>query len=371
MIKVLNIISDTNIGGAGRVIENYLACRDSDRFDVSVALPSGSLLIPKLKPFGIHIYEVDAMRDRSFDMKAVKKLVEVIKREDPDIVHTHGAFSGRIAGKRCGKHVVVTRHSAFPLSERTKKFPFRQIYKYLNERYADRIIAVSPVCRDYITEVGVREDMIDVLINGVEHVPETTPEKREELRKRLGIENGVFTAGIIARLEPYKGHAYVIEAAKDLKAEGRKFCIIAAGTGSLYDELRAKAEEAGVSDTVLFPGFVEDMPTIWSLLDIQINASYVEATSLAVLEGMSAGIPAVVSDCGGNPDIIRNGIDGFVFPMHDSHRLAECIAKMMDDGELRAKMGRSARERYNAEYTGGAFARRLEDIYGKIMGGND
>ncbi len=370
MIKVLNVISDMNIGGAGRVLENYLSSRNKAEFEVSAAIPRGSLLKAKLGPFGVKIYEVDAMRDRSFDLRAVPRLIRVIREENPDIVHTHGAFSGRIAGKRCGKKVLMTRHSAFPLPQWIKIWPIRTVYRILSERFTDRIIAVSPVCRDCISDIGVDPGMTEVLMNGVVAMERSAPEKLSEFRRRFGLREGLFTAGIIARLEPYKGHLYVLEAARDLKQTGRDFRIIAAGTGACMEELRSKAAELGLTDLVLFPGFIEDVQTLYSALDLQINASYVEASSLALLEGMSLGLPSIVSDCGGNPDIIKDGISGFVFPVHDSRKLAERMAMLMDDAELRRKMGAEARIDYETNYTGKVFARKLEDIYRKTMGGN-
>ena len=115
MIRVLNIISDTNIGGAGRVLINYLQYADRAQFDTAVALPRGSLLKAPLEELNTTVYEVDGIADRSYDKGDVKLLQELIARVDPDIVHTHGALSGRIAARRCGKKVVYTRHSAFPV----------------------------------------------------------------------------------------------------------------------------------------------------------------------------------------------------------------------------------------------------------------
>jgi len=371
MIKVMHIISDTNIGGAGKVVENSLACRDKARFDVSVALPRGSLLTPLLRESGARLYETDGLRDRSFDLKAIAALRRIILKEDPDIVHTHGAFSGRIAARQCGKKIVVTRHSAFPLPDRVKKTPFRQLYKYLNEKYADLIIAVSPVCRDYILEAGVSPDKTAVLLNGVEPVPPVPEERILALKRRIGVPDGVFTAAIVARLEPYKGHAYVLEAVKDIRASGRDICVIAAGTGSLLDALREKAAGEDLADAVLFPGFLEDTAALWPLLDAQINASYVEATSLSLLEGMSAGVPAVVSDCGGNPSIVEDGVTGLVFPMHDSRKLAECLCALIDEPARAKAMGVKAREAYEKNYTAAAFARRLEAYYTALTGRKD
>ena len=123
MIRVLNVISDTNIGGAGRVLLNYMSRADREHFDVSVAMPRGSLLKQPLEELGTTVYEVDGLTDRSYHKDDVKELEQLIGQVQPDIVHTHGALSGRIAGRRCGKVVIYTRHSAFPVPAKLKYPP--------------------------------------------------------------------------------------------------------------------------------------------------------------------------------------------------------------------------------------------------------
>ncbi|MGE4483475.1 MAG: glycosyltransferase [Oscillospiraceae bacterium] len=369
MIKVLNIISDTNIGGAGRVLENYLRYMDRDNFEAAVALPRGSLLIERLKPFGVPIYELDGIADTSMDLSAVKKLKKLIREVNPDIVHTHGAMSGRIAGRQCGKKVVFTRHSAFPLPEKLNKQPLKGIYKLVNEHYADRIICVSPICRDYLMEGGVSCDNIDVVINGVDAATRSGEADCVALRRNFGIEDGVFTAAVIARIEHYKGHMYVAEAAKILKDRGRNFRIIAAGTGSYEDEVKSRARDLGVEDVLLFPGFVSDVPGLLSILDVQINASYNEAASLSILEGLSMGVPAIVSDFPGNLSIVDDGKTGLVFKTRDPVGLADAIERLMDDRNLLAKLGENARTEYEKRFTGAIFAKNTEKVYLKVTEG--
>jgi hypothetical protein len=106
MIRVLNIISDTNIGGAGRVLLNYLRYTDRNRFETLVALPRGSLLKPPLEEAGGRVLEVDGIADRSFDRGDIAVLRKLIRQEKPDLVHTHGCFSGRIAARREGVPVI-------------------------------------------------------------------------------------------------------------------------------------------------------------------------------------------------------------------------------------------------------------------------
>ena len=96
MIRVLNVISDTNIGGAGRVILNYLRYADRTKFETLVAIPRGSLLKEPLENEHVQVYEVDGMADRSYNKEDVKLLQDLIRQVKPDLVHTHGALSGRI-----------------------------------------------------------------------------------------------------------------------------------------------------------------------------------------------------------------------------------------------------------------------------------
>lgn len=370
MIKVLNIISDSNIGGAGRVLLNYLACCDRTRFDVSVALPRGSLLKAPLEALGTAVYEVDGLAERSYHKDDVKTLTELIRRVQPDIVHTHGALSGRIAGRRCGKKVVYTRHSAFPVPAKLKYPPGRWVNKWINEYYADRIIAVSPATAENLTDAGISAKYITVMMNGVTPVERVTGDPLADLRRRWGVRDGEFVLGILARIEPYKGHAYILEAVRRLTDQGRSVRLLIAGTGSFEQELREMADRLGVTDQVSFLGFQSDVAAVLSVLNVQLNASYgTEACSMALLEGLSMGLPAVVSDYGGNPWLIEDGVDGLLFPSRDSAALAERVARLMDAPEELARMGENARKAFFERFTAEVFARNVEAVYDTVMEG--
>ena len=206
MIRVLNIISDTNIGGAGRVILNYLNSTDRNQFETLVAVPRGSLLKAPLEEAGAVVHEVDGIADRSYSKEDVATLKELIRSLKPDLVHTHGCLSGRIAAKGCRVPVVYSRHSAFPVPAKLKYPPGRWVNKFVNEYFADHIIAVSPATRDNLTEGGISPKKITVVMNGVTPVAQTTPEEQQALRAQLGVEEDTFLFGILARIEDYKGH---------------------------------------------------------------------------------------------------------------------------------------------------------------------
>ena len=370
MIRVLNIISDTNIGGAGRVLINYLQYADRAQFDTAVALPRGSLLKAPLEELNTTVYEVDGIADRSYDKGDVKVLRELICRVDPDIVHTHGALSGRIAAKQCGKKIVYTRHSAFPVPAKLRYPPGRWVNKWMNEHYADRIIAVSPAAAANLTDAGISSKRITVMMNGVAPVARSAPEVCRDFRAQYGLSPDVFTAGILARIEPYKGHLHIVEAAQQLKEEGRKLQILIAGVGGYEEELRGEVARRGLEDTVFFLGFQTDVAPVLSVLDVQLNASYgTETSSLSILEGMSMGLPAIVSSYGGNPWLIDDGEDGLIFPNRDSAGLARCIARLMDEPETLARMSRRAVEIFQSRFTGEIFAKNVEQVYLDVLKG--
>ena len=370
MIRVMNIISDTNIGGAGRVILNYLRYADRSRFETWVAVPRGSLLVPPLEEAGARVFQVDGIADRSYSRADVRVLEELIRREKPDLVHTHGALSGRIAARRCHVPVVYSRHSAFPVPAKLRYPPGRWVNKLVNEHYADRIIAVSPAAAANLTDAGISSKRITVMMNGVAPVARSAPEVCRDFRAQYGLSPDVFTAGILARIEPYKGHLHIVEAAQQLKEEGRKLQILIAGVGGYEEELRGEVARRGLEDTVFFLGFQTDVAPVLSVLDVQLNASYgTETSSLSILEGMSMGLPAIVSSYGGNPWLIDDGEDGLIFPNRDSAGLARCIARLMDEPETLARMSRRAVEIFQSRFTGEIFAKNVEQVYLDVLKG--
>lgn len=371
MIRVLNIISDTNIGGAGRVILNYLRYADRDQFETLVAIPRGSLLKEPLLEAGVQVLEVDGMADRSYHKDDVKVLQALIRDVRPDLVHTHGALSGRIAAKRCHVPVVYSRHSAFPVPAKLKYPPGRWVNKFVNEHYTDHIIAVSPATMDNLTEAGISKKKITVVMNGVAPLEETSAQEQAALKAQLELFPNTIVFGILARIEDYKGHLYLIHAAKRLKEMGyTNFRILIAGTGAFEDEVARAVVEMGVGDVVQMLGFRSDVAALLNILDVQLNASYgTEATSMALLEGMSLGLPSIASDYGGNPWVVAHGENGLIFPSQDSEALAKAMAQLIDHPNQRRKMGQKAKEMFQSRFTGPIFARKTEEVYRNILKG--
>lgn len=369
MIKVLNVISDTNIGGAGRVLENYLTYADRATYETHIALPKNSDLAPLLRHLGGVVHELQGMRDRSYHKEDVAELMTLMKEIKPDLIHTHGALSGRLAGKRLKIPVVFTRHSAFPVSAKLRYPPLKWVNGWLNCTLAQGIIAVSPAAAQNLIEGGVPKNRITVMMNGVAPVAKKSEQWISQKKAELGLAPDQIVLGILARLEHYKGYQQIIDAATLLKKEGKQFCILIGGEGSMYDHLQTEIKTRQLEREVKLLGFCTDVSEVLSLLDIQLNASYgTETSSLSILEGMSMGLPSIVSDYGGNPCLIAD--NGLIFQQKNAVALAECIKQLMDNPTMREEMGQAGRNKYKAEFTGEIFAQNIQAVYQKTLRGD-
>lgn len=367
-VRVLNIISDTNIGGAGRCLINFLKYYDRTRYDVGIVLPKGSALAEECRKLDTYVVEADIEGDRSLDPRAVPVLRAMTAAADPDIVHTHGSMSGRIAARGSNAKLIYTRHSAFPIPDNMKHGIRHEVNRLVNALYADRIIAVSKANEENLTDTGVRPDMIDTMMNGVEPIVRASAAEQKRWRERLGLSDRDFVIGILARIEEYKGHMLLLEAADILKREGYPLKVLIAGNGSFEDTIREKIHELGLEDTVYLLGFTKQVSEFLSILDLQVNCSFgTEASSLAMLEGFSIGVPAVVSNYGGNPWQVFDGQNGLLFENKNSNDLARCLRQLMNDRTLLSSMSENAQKIYEERFTGQIYARNVESVYARVL----
>ena len=364
-IRVLHCISDSNIGGAGRLLLHLLRHFDKDVFDVTVVVPKGSALVPRIEECGIPVIETEHGRDASHDRGGIPELCGIMRRVKPHIVHTHSSLDARIAAWLCGvKSRIYTRHSVFDPPRRLTTFPGKQIAGAVNNTLATRIIAVAQAAADILTATGVREDKITVILNGVEPLTPSTAEESAALRRELGFADTDFVCGISARMEPYKGHSYLVETARAVCAVRPEAKFLVMGTGTTYEETMRLAREAGLDGKMVFTGFVTDVVPYYSIMNLSLNCSWgTEATSLALIEAMSLGLPAVVTSFGGNPGVIEDGVNGFLVPEKDSDAMAEAIVRIMGDPALYDTLSAGAKTRFGEKFTAQAMTEQLENVY--------
>lgn len=369
-IKVAEVLSDTNIGGAGRLLLTRFRLSDREKFEQIIILPQGS----ELENYFIDIgYQPSPMRycmDRSFDVREIASLIKYFKESRPDIVNSHGCLSARIAARLAGVPVCIyTRHCAYTPSAFMTSGVLKKLTRGFTDRSTDKIIAVADAAKQNLVDMGISSDKIEVIINGVLPVDKYDTGKKADIRKELGIDKDAFVCGICARLEDCKGIDVLLRAARKLlrSNNGKKYYFMIVGKGSLNTELRDLADALGISSNVMFCGFTGDVTPYLNCFDLNINCSRgTETSSLALSEGMSIGLPCVASDWGGNPYMVKDGYNGFIFPTDDFLSLANRIELLSNDKELYKRMSNNAYERFSNELTAEKMTRQTEALYSNL-----
>ena len=367
MIKILNIITDTNIGGAGNVLLNFMKKTDREEFDHTVIVPENARLAPLLRDLGVNVVEIAGIAEKSVSVRAFSTFIKIYKELRPDLVHTHASLTARFAAKlRRNKVTTVhTRHCFYPQGRLKTSFPIKHIIGFANNRLSDRMIAISPAVYDNLVETGADRGKIVTMYNGVEPIRTLSDEEKTAVRISFGINDSEFVCAVIARLVPEKGHRYILEAAGMLRDLPIRFII--AGEGPSGNGLRAAAGSLGLTNCI-FAGFIGDISSIFNIIDLQLNASYgTEASSLSLMEGMSLGVPAAVSDYGGNPYLVTNGENGIVVPKQDSALLAGAIRSLYEDPETLLRMRENALRIYNERFTAAIMAANIEQVYREAL----
>lgn len=369
-IKVLNIITDSNIGGAGKCIITYSNNYNKEKYEIVVAMPQNSLLKPEIEKAGVRVIELEGLRDKSFDIPAIKKIRKVIEDEKPDIVHTHASLSARIAARQYENcKIVYTRHCDFPISKIYKYKIVRWLNKKINESLTDKVIATSEQAKENLIKQGLSENIITTILNGVNRIAETSDEEKKNIKEKYSLKPNEIVVGYLARVEELKGHKYFIEAAKIISDKFKdKYKFLIMGNGSYEEEAKRLVKELNLEDTVIFTGFIKNVHEMLNVLDIQINASYLsETTNLALLEGMSLGVPTVATKCGGTPKMIDDYENGLLVEKADSQSLADGIINIMKDKEKYEYMKKRSKEIYEERYTSKIYAQNIEKVYESLV----
>jgi glycosyltransferase involved in cell wall biosynthesis len=375
--KILRVIARLNMGGPALHVAYLTAGLRERGYDTT--LVAGSLARGEdsmafvADARDVQIVRIDQLgREISplRDLVATVRLAWLIRRERPDILHTHTAKAGTVgrvaallAGRRRPRIVVHTFHGHVL---RGYFGPVRSWFFLLLERWlASRttaLIAVSPQVRDDLVALGVAPQERFVVIRlGIELGERVAPEQngRAESRRYLGIEPDRFAVGWIGRMTAVKRTDDVLVAFKRLRDEGVDAVLCMVGDGPDRQDLERRAHELGIVRDTLFLGYQEDVAPFYAAFDALVLPSSNEGTPVSAIEALAAGRPVVATRVGGVPDVVQEGDDGFLVEPGATDDLADRLAQLARDPELRERMGRAGRERVLPRY---AVERLVDDV---------
>jgi len=375
--KILRVIARLNMGGPALHVAYLTAGLRERGYDTT--LVAGSLargedsmafVADGLDVQVIRIDELGREISPLRDLVATFRLARLIRRERPDILHTHTAKAGTVgrvaallAGRRRPPIVVHTFHGHVLQGYFG---PLRSLFFRLLERWLARgttaLIAVSPQVRDDLVALGVAPPERFVVVRlGIELGERVADGRngRVESRRYLGIEGDRFTVGWIGRMTAVKRTDDVLVAFKGLRDKGIDAVLCMVGDGPDRAGLERRAHELGIVRDTLFLGYQEDVAPFYAAFDALVLPSANEGTPVSAIEALAAGRPVVATHVGGVPDVVQEGDDGFLVELGATDDLADRLARLARDPQLRERMGRAGREHVLPRY---AVARLVDDI---------
>jgi glycosyltransferase involved in cell wall biosynthesis len=363
------VITNTLKGGTGahivrlleRLAESHwkpvLLCQGSRDFDPPASVP----LIDDRERGRLNRFPLAQWRQ----LRTVHRLV---REHRPALVHAFFFWPiiyGRVL-KRLGviPHLVENREDQGFIWSATD-------YRILRATAAipDRVICVSEAVRKVVLErEGTPEDRTVVIRNGI-HLA-AAAHSRDDLaaaRSEFGFGPEHRVVGMVANLDhAVKGASYFVEALPLIVARVPEARFLVLGEGREKTALKARAEELGVGDRVVFAGFRSDVHRLYPIMDVSVLTSLSEGLSITILESMSFGIPVVATAVGGNPELVRHGESGFLVAPKDTSGFADAVVRVLGDPQLARQLGQEGREiverGFALEKVAGLYAALYRDV---------
>jgi glycosyltransferase involved in cell wall biosynthesis len=345
-IRLLFVLTSPVRGGVEEVVLALLRRLDPGEFQLAVAAPR-----PLLDAFGADLDHVrvdtEAVAAESLRQhREVGRLSRFMARWRPDVVNAHLFRSTAIAAPVArwhGARVVETYHGRE--GWRQGRAPLRFLPDRLVGRLLDRVIAVSDAARAFLIGTkGYRPDTITVVPNGRDLSVFRPGRARHAVRKELGLDRTVPLVGVVGRLEPQKGHAYLLDAWPAVTRDFPDARLLLVGDGSLRGALEERAHARGIAASVLFAGFRADVPRVLDAVDVLCLPSLYEGMPLTAIEASAMARPVVATAVDGTPEVVREGHTGRLVPPADPPALARALGELLRDPDGARRMGQAGRD---------------------------
>ncbi|HJW56712.1 MAG TPA: glycosyltransferase [Burkholderiaceae bacterium] len=357
-IRIQHVVLSLQPGGLENGVVNIVNHLSPDRFQSHICCLKRSGEFGARLNAGIPVHEMGWRGGNSLSLPL--RLARLFRKTRPDIVHTRNVeafFYGFLGAKLAGVNCVIH-------SEHGRTFDDRPIRFHVQRWFSARTQAVCAVSRqlkrDLAFHTGIPENSIQVLHNGVD-LARFNSGNRNRARQSLGLRDGDLVIGSVGRLVAVKNYALLLNA---IAALGRRdIVVVLVGDGPERPALEQLSRALDIESMVRFLGHRDDVMTLLPAMDVFVLPSISEGHSNTLLEAMASGIASVVSDVGGNPDIVSHAKEGLVFGCGDQDALVACLGRLCGDAQLRRSMGAAARERVMHEFSIDAMIRRYEGLY--------
>ena len=367
-IKIAHIITLLELGGAQ---ENTLyTCEnlDKNKFDVLLICGKGGILDEKTKNIKTYfvkelIREINPIKD----LIALVKIYKILKKEKPDIVHTHSSKAGIIGrwaaylAKVC--KIVHTFHG-FGFHD-YQNFLIKYIYiatERLTATITDRFIAVSHenITKGLQNKIGTK-GIYSMIRSGIKLQNYQTQIDIKMKRQEFGITNEKVV-GMIACFKPQKSPLDFVSVAESICKENANTKFLLVGDGILRNKIESLISKLNLKDKIILTGWRKDVNEIIKIFDVFVLTSLFEGLPRVVIEAMASGIPVVATYIDGTREIVHEGLTGFVTQPHEIEKMAERVLRLLNNPNLCEKLTSEAKKRIS-EFDIDLMVKQQEELY--------
>jgi glycosyltransferase involved in cell wall biosynthesis len=374
--KVLVLIKGLGLGGAERLLVDSLPFLNRAQFDYHVGylLPWKRFLVPDLERAGIPVHCLGepspggtAWGELTSLPGTLRRLLALQRRERFALIQADLPIAGvlaRLAGRMATVPVVYTEHN---LQER-----YHALTKWANAAtygWNRRVLAVSSEVTASIERSGLRRRThVVTLPNGVpvEQI-RTDAASAAAVRDELDIPPHHLIVGTVAVFRSQKRLGDWLRVAAQIVAHRNDVTLLMVGGGPLEADVRTQIHTLGLTHRVRTPGFRPDGRRLMGLMDVYLMTSEFEGLPIALLEAMTLGKPVVSTRVGGIPEVIEPDVSGFLTPVGAIDDLARRVVRLLDDEELRARMGGAGAARVEADFHVRRRVQAIETLYHEVL----
>ncbi|MCU7815864.1 MAG: glycosyltransferase [Candidatus Thiodiazotropha sp. (ex Lucinoma kastoroae)] len=337
-MKVLHVEAGMHLYGGARQVVYLLSGLQQQGVESILVCPNGSAVGQAASETGIVVHEMPMGGD--LDLALIWRLRRIIQQQQPDLVHLHsrrGAdILGGLAAWMSGVKTVLSRRVDNPESPLVVKWKYR-LY--------DRVIAISQGIAAVLQQEGLPTQKLVCVRSAVDVEAFQQVCDMNGFRKQFKLADDALVMGVVAQLIPRKGHRYLLQAMQQLVREFPTLRLLIFGKGPLKEELKGQIVAMNLQQHVKMAGFRKDLSTMLPCLDLLVHPALMEGLGIALLQGASAGLPIVAVDAGGMPEVVEDGVNGFLVPAGSVEALGDALHRLLADEPLRRQMGESGREK--------------------------
>lgn len=372
-IRVVHVIDRLNVGGPALLAQVLSERLDPERFDhwlLAGSVDADEADFAQLRAPRMRVERIAGLGRSPLpwdDAAALARITSTLRRLEPDIVHSHKAKAGvlgRLAAWMTGVPATVHTYHGHLLHGYFSPLATRAVVdtERVFARFTTRLVAVGARVRDDLLEAGVgRPEQYVVVPPGIAAMP-IPP--RASARLELQVPQGVPVVAYVGRLAGVKRPERFVDVALELGRTYPDARFLIVGGGELLPALRDRARPLG--ERAMFLGWRPDVENIYAASDVVVLTSDNEGMPVTLIEAAAAGVPAVTTGVGSAPEVVVDGLTGFVTD-RTTRGLADAVDRLLADPELRSRMGRAAAARAEREFGADRLAASMQALYEGII----